>query len=190
MQRHGIQPPSKDYEQKYTQGGRCITYLAAGGDLVAMFVMSYTMDPETGAALGALCKDGVKLLVRARDVNVTAEMVEQGFGLPAGMVELLDGQMAQLYEEKTQRADSGAEAYLGFLGRAASLCRGVSACIRLKTSISLAVLLQTIGVVLGLGLVLVLALSSGIAQLGVLELACFSVFWIAVSLLIPALRRS
>ena len=35
-----------------------------------------------------------------------------------------------------------------------------------------------------------LALSGGIAQLGVLELLCFGVFWLAVVLLIPFFRRS
>lgn len=190
MLRHGIQPPSRDYEQKYTLGGRCTTYLAAGGDLVAMFVMSYSVDQEVGKALSELCRDGVKLLVRSKDVNVTAEMVEEGFGLPEGSVTLLTDELARTYDEKTEKTIPSADACLGVSGKLCATCRGISTCIRLKNSIALAVLVQLVGVFLGLALVLVLALSGGIAQLGVLELLCFGVFWLAVVLLIPFFRRS
>ena len=64
LEEHGIMPPSRDYERQYKKDGRQLTYLATAGELVAMFVLSYTPNEEMAAQMRALEDHGVSFLVR------------------------------------------------------------------------------------------------------------------------------
>ena len=69
---HGIEPPSQDYEDKYLLGGKSIVYLASGGDLIAMFIVSYNSDKRRALELQRMEENGISLIVRNCDANITA----------------------------------------------------------------------------------------------------------------------
>ena len=88
------------------------------------------------------------------------------------------------------RPEERTRAYLATRGeRLPALARMLSACIRLRGSLSLAVVLQVIGVVIGFLLVAFLTFYAGLPQLGALELMLYLAFWVLAALVVPSLRR-
>ena len=64
MEQYGMMSPSRDFEEKYNGDGQFISYLAVGGDLVAMFVMDYAVDEEVAIQVQNLADQGIHLAVR------------------------------------------------------------------------------------------------------------------------------
>lgn len=61
LENHGVDVPSHDYEARYTKNGRRIVYLSTGGELSAMFVVSYTADEGIARALDVMTSAGITL---------------------------------------------------------------------------------------------------------------------------------
>ncbi|HIS68900.1 MAG TPA: hypothetical protein IAA58_05985 [Candidatus Gallacutalibacter stercoravium] len=189
LEEHGIMPPSRDYERQYKKDGRQLTYLATAGELVAMFVLSYTPNEEMAAQMRALEDHGVSFLVRTVDPNVTAKMVCEHFGVFFRSVKIMQEEHAQLYAEATQPTAPRVRAYLATKGACRPFLRMLAACMRIRSNASLSLVLQAVGVVLGILLVLLLVAFSGLGQLGALEMAIYELFWVLAVLIVPSLRR-
>ena len=69
------------------------------------------------------------------------------------------------------------------------MMRILTACIRQKGNISLAIALQNIAVALGFVLVAFLACFSGLDQLTTPAMLLYQIFWILVILIVPRLRK-
>lgn len=188
LEKHGISAPSKDYTAKYADGNRSITYLAVSGELVAMFVTEYTANHTVTEQLSKAVKAGLRLLVQTHDCNITKDLITRRFGISASAVDLLpQSQMAAW--EKLQQETDGEEASLAVSGKLSSLLQATLSCRKLKNTATLAVLLQNVGLLLGMLLVLFLAVTSGIRVMGTLYLLIFQAFWILAVLAVPLLRR-
>ena len=70
-----------------------------------------------------------------------------------------------------------------------SLLRAVSGCVKLKSNISLSIVIQLIAVVLGVLLMASIALFAGVGALKNLEVLLFVVFWAAAALIAPAIQK-
>ena len=62
-------------------------------------------------------------------------------------------------------------------------------CIRIRNKITLSLMLQSIGVVLGFLLTSFLIIASGLAQLGTLEMLIYTLFWVLAVLIVPCIRK-
>lgn len=54
--RHGVNVPKESYEKRYTVKNRKALYLAVGGKVCAMFVVSYSADADLKRELKSLKK--------------------------------------------------------------------------------------------------------------------------------------
>ena len=188
LERYGISAPSKDYTSKYTDGDKSITYLVVSGELVAMFVTEYTANHTVTEQLHKLTKAGIRLLVQTRDCNITKELISKRFGISTDKMELLPvDQMATW--DKLQQETEQEEATLAVTGKLTSTVQAILACRKLKHTVSLAVLLQNVGLLLGMLLVLFLAVTSGVTVMSTLHLLIFEAFWLVAVLGVPYLRR-
>lgn len=189
MKGYGIEPPSKDYEEKYLLGGKQVVYLASGGDLVAMFVTSYNSDRRRAAELRRMEDNGISLIVRTCDPNVTPRLLAQVFDLDEHGIRILPERLGQEYEELVKEQDERVDALLATKGRPTAMMRMLTACVRQRSNISVAVALQTVAVVLGFLLVAFLACYSGLKQLSTAALLLFELFWLIAVLIVPRLRK-
>ena len=189
MEAHSIEPPSHDYEEKYLLGGKKVIYLASGGELVAMFIVSYNSDKRRALELRRMEENGISLIVRTCDPNMTPEFLAQCFGLDAHSVRVLPERLGSLYQELSQGTTERADALFATKGRPASMLRMLTACVREKSNVTLAVALQNVAVVLGFALVAFLVCYSGLRQLTTAALLLYELFWILAVLLLPRLRR-
>ena len=91
--------------------------------------------------------------------------------------------------DKLQQETEQEEATLAVTGKLTSTVQAILACRKLKHTVSLAVLLQNVGLLLGMLLVLFLAVTSGVTVMSTLHLLIFEAFWLVAVLGVPYLRR-
>ncbi len=189
MQKYNIETPSADYEEKYHIEGRQITYLAQAGELISMFVTTYTPDKKIMEELQRGEANGLSYLIRTTDCNITGERIAEDFGIFFRSVKVLPTGLGNVCKEAQSQQEDSSRAYLGTRGKLSSLIRGVSGCIRIKSNISLTIVIQLIAVVLGLLLVATLCLYATNAVLGTLEILVYSLFWAAAAIIAPAIQK-
>lgn len=144
LDNHGIEIPSKDYEDRYAKNGRQLVYLSIAGELSAMFVVSYVADPEIKERLTGLTKHHVTLLVRTCDQNVTESMIASIFDLDSFYVELLNAPAGRSYEGLVDGISEGETASIISDGRRTGLIYALSLCNRLKNLMRSYTVMQTI----------------------------------------------
>ncbi len=189
MEAHSIEPPSRDYEEKYIRTGKRIVYLASGGELVAMFVVSYNSDRRRAMELRRMEDNGISLIVRTCDPNITPALLAECFGLDKHSVRVLPERLGSIYTEMTASPQERSEAVMATKGRPTAMMRLLTACVRQRSNISIALALQNVAVILGLLLVAFLTCYSGLGQLTVTALMIYELFWAAAILIVPRLRK-
>lgn len=146
---HDISPKSLEYEQKYKKSGNEITYFAIEDELVAMFILSYIPDSSIAQELQRLEYNGISLIVRTVDSNITQEMIAKQFGLFLKTVNVVPTDDIQTHNKEKEAIAENSRAYLATKGSISSLARAISACVRIKLNAYLAMIIQVITVVLG-----------------------------------------
>lgn len=189
MREHSVEPPSRDYEKKYLLGGKQVVYLASGGELVAMFILSYNSDKRRALELQRMENNGISLIVRTCDPNVTPEFLAQCFRLDVQSIRVLPERLGNVYQKLVEEPVERANALFATKGRPTTMMRMLTACVRQKGNVSIAVVLQNVCVVLGFVLVAFLACYSGLQQLSTTSLLLYELFWLIVILVIPRLRK-
>ncbi len=189
LEKYAVQTPSEEFEEKQKIDGRQVTYLARSGELLAMFVTTYATTLRIAQQLQKAEESGISLLVRTTDCNVTGEKIADDFGIFFRSVKVLPTGLGNVCQEITSVKEDSSRAYLATRGSFMSLLRAVSGCVKLKSNISLAVILQLIGVVLGIALIASIALFAGVGALKNLEVLLFVVFWAAAAIIVPALQK-
>lgn len=186
---HHIDPPTREFENKYTSGGKKAAYLAVGGQLVAMFLLTYRSDSHRARELQRLETNGVSLIVRTCDPNITSGFLANAFGLDPHSIRVLPDSLGEEYVRVSQADCPRTPALLATRGRAVSMLRMISACIRTRSNLTLAAVMQSVSVILGFVLVAFLACYSGLQQLSTLSLLLYEVFWSFVILFFPRLHK-
>ena len=153
LDNHGIDIPSRDYEERYAINGRQLVYLSIAGELSAMFVVSYTADPKVSRVLKSLTKRHITLLIRTCDQNITEELVTSVFGLNGYYVELLNAPAGRSFESLVTGVSETEQAQIvsgaGSLGMMMAFAR----CRRLRIGVRFFAVLQSLIGLLGLTLV-------------------------------------
>ena len=177
LRAHGIEPPSRDYEQKYLLGGRQIAYLASGGELVALFLVSYHSDKRRTLELQRVESHGISLLVATCDPNITPQFLADCFRIDARSVRVLPDRQGSAYRRMVKEPAPTADALFVTKGRATAMLRLLSACVRLRGRVPLAVGLQVAAAALGFALVAFFSCCSGFGQLSTTALFLYELFW-------------
>lgn len=189
MDKYAVQIPDEESENKHKIDGRTVTYLARSGELVAMFVVSYSSTLRIAQLLQQAEANGISFLVQTTDCNVTEEKIAEDFGIYFRSVKVLPTGLGNVCIEITSQKEDKSRAYLATRGSFFSLLRALSGCVRLKSNISLAVIIQLVGVVLGVLIGATLALCAGVGALKALEGFVFILFWAAATIIAPALLK-
>ena len=188
LQRHDIVPPSMEAELKYVTPGCRPVYLAVSGKLFAMFIVSYTADPEVEDTLEGLIKSGVSLLVTSEDMNVSDELLEQVYGLPHGVVKVLSRRELDMMEPLTEYLPES-EGVMAHIGSFTSFIGGMRAAAGCAASEKMSATVQIASVVLACLLCLLLAFSGGLATLSFTIVLLYQIGWTVLISALPFIRR-
>jgi cation transport ATPase len=153
LDNHGIDIPSKDYEQRYAKNGRQLVYLSIAGELSAMFVVSYVADPKIKDVLTTLTKNRITLLVRTCDQNITERLIATVFDLNGFYVELLNAPAGRSFEGLVDGVSQSEKSGMISDGRKEGLIFALAICRRLKTGIRLFSVLQALIAAVGIALI-------------------------------------
>lgn len=190
MAKYAIDLPSVDFEERNKEDeSNHITYLANAGQLVAMLVTSYKADKRIVTELKRLENNGITLLVRTADPNVTQESIARDFRIYFRSVKILPTSLGNICKEQISQKEDSSRAYISTRGKFYSLARAVAGCIKIKNNISIAIVVQFIAVVLGMLLVSTIVITAGLKGLGALELLIYMLFWTAASIIAPMLQK-
>ena len=189
LEAHGIKVPSVEYEKKYTDKSKQAVYLSLGGELVAMFIVTYKGSSYIAEELRNLEQNGVTILVRTIDSNITQDRIAEDFGVFYRSVKILPTGLGNITKEMTDTPDEETRAYIATKGGIQSFARAISGCIRIKSNVTLSIFLQMAGIILGFVLVGVITFISGIARHNILELLIMYVFCIIVGIVAPTIRK-
>ena len=187
LQNHGVDVPSLDYEARYAKDGRRLVYLSLGGQLSAMFVVSYLADPEIQDALQDLCRSRVTLLVRSCDPNITSTDLCESFDLDEYYVDVLPAAAGRAYMQLVERTKESMPAVMASNGHILGTAWALSVCRSLNVKSTLALVAQALVSAFGLFMCTVWALEGPLDLLRLLLIAVIS--FLATSLL-PLFKRA
>ena len=169
MEKYSVEVPNMEYEEKYTSRGRQVTYLSRAGRLVAMFVTRYTPDAQLKAEMQRAETNGISFLIRTTDYNVTNDLVAKLYDLFYRSIKVLPTGLGNVLKEAEDTVEETSRSYLITNGKAASLARAVTGCVKIKHNISLSIIIQLIAVIFGLLVASTLSLYAGVQVMGSLE---------------------
>lgn len=188
MEKYSVEVPNMEYEEKYTSQGRQVTYLSRAGRLVAMFVTRYTPDAQLKAEMQRAETNGISFLIRTTDYNVTNDLIAKLYDLFYRSIKVLPTGLGNVLKEAEDTVEETSRSYLITNGKAASLARAVTGCVKIKHNISLSIIIQLIAVIFGLLVASTLSLYAGVQVMGSLEVLIYALFWGAAAVFAPAVQ--
>ncbi|MBR5540459.1 MAG: hypothetical protein IKU56_03680, partial [Clostridia bacterium] len=162
LDNHGIDIPSKDYEERYAKNGRQLVYLSIAGELSAMFVVSYTADPRVKKMLTDLTRRRITLLVRTCDPNITESLIAATFELNGFYVELLGAPAGRSFEALVDGVSAQEPSGIVSTGDVCDMMGALARCRRLRSGIRLFTAIQTVIGVIGMAMTVGMAFAGGV----------------------------
>lgn len=189
MEKYSVETPSPDYEERYAAKGSQVNYLSRAGRLVAMIVTRYHADPELKNEMQRAESNGISFLIRTTDYNVTDDLVAKQYNLFYRSIKVLPTGLGNVLKEAQSATEESSRSYLITHGKAAALARAVSGSVRIKSNISLAIVIQLIAIVLGILIAATLSLYAEVGVMGSLEVLIYALFWAAAAIIAPAVQK-
>ena len=188
MRKHGVDTPSRDYESRYTRGGRELVYLAVSGRLFGMFLVSYKANPSTRRVLHRLHGRGISVLVKSDDFTLNSTLVSQVYNLPEGCIKVLEASDLAALAPATayQPASDGCMLHIGSF---ASFVGGMDAAAGAVAAERSANLVQAVSVGIGCLMAVLLAFTGGLVGLALPAMVLYHAAWAALTLALPLIRK-
>lgn len=188
LEQQDIALPEPEYEASHSKNGELqILYLAVSGSLHAMFVIKYVGGRNAARSLAVLQKEGIHLLVRAKDPSLTAAHIAQAYHLEPGMVTVLNGEQCARLD---RAADTGeGRCCMYHLGGLASLTAGLQAAEQAQNAETSATTVQLVSVGFSVAIGLLLTWAGSIAQISAATVLMYQAAWSALSIAVCALKQ-
>lgn len=177
LKNHNVEIPDMALIERHLTTGRYPLYLAIDGKAAAVFIVSYDINRENARLLKSIEGNGLSLLVRSDDANITDGLIASKAGLPQSGVKVLSAVSGDIYKDYCAGVTTAADALLMHDGKADSFLTAI------KSALSLGSVKQLINVfqicAMGIGLALVSALSfvSGLEAMTCTQLVVTQLFF-------------
>ncbi len=189
MIQYGINIPEFDYDEKYAKENKYVIYVAVSSKLLGMFVISYKANADMVCELQRMEENGISFLIRTTDCNITAEKISKDFGVYLRSVKILSYQFGNACKIERETKDKSTRAYMVTRGKMSAFCRALSACVNLKSRMSIVKNLQISSVIIGVVLCIILSLISGVSALNVIKPLIYVIVWIFIIWLVPKFNK-
>lgn len=189
LEKFGVVAPPLSGEEQYMKEGRKKTYYAKGSKAIAMFVTTYNATLRIAEELQRAEANGINLLVRTADPNITSEKISEDFGIFFRSVKVLSTGLGNVCQEISSQKEDSSRAYLATRGSFLPFLRAVSGCVRMKANISLTVVIQLIGLILGILITATITLCSGVHSLDSIKILLYLMFWGIAAVVAPLIQK-
>ncbi len=187
MINHGISVPSRDYEERYLNEGHDLIYLSTSGELTAVFLVRFFAAPEVSEAIRRLRNNGIHLVIKSVDAVITRQKMAEVFDEDQSCFKILPSRLHAVYDRYSSEREKGRSSVLSN-GTFRAFTGSLIGAKRLRMSILLGSVIQFAAVFLGLALLVVLTLISGMSEMKVLSLFLYHTIWLAATWLLPRLK--
>ena len=156
--------------------------------MTALFVLTYSADAGVASQLERLRDREIALVVNSTDPNMNGQRIASLFDYPPELVRVMQTKQQEQYSKLSAPKDT-AGAMLAYDGSLASFVRGITGLMGTKKSIATALLLQIIGVVIGIGLISFFAFTNTLEHADALRIIIYQLFWTAAVFLMGIANR-
>lgn len=175
--RHGVEVPTETFEKQHTTKNRKALYLAVNGKIMAMFVVSYSADPDLKRELKKLEKSGITLIVKSCDPNINEESLTKLFALPKGFIRVMNYSASRVYEKYSDMTVQKSPCYIIHDGSAKSFIGAVRGAFSTSSCKKLIYFLTSFGSALGIFAVVLMCILGGFNQLTSTACTVFLSIW-------------
>ncbi len=187
MTMHHIDLPSTKSERKHCAAESDeVVYLAVGGEVVAMFIICMTANPEVKSSLQALQKENIAVIVHTTDSIVTVEKLADMFEISPELIKILPHSAHEEYDECTKYTSRGSGG-LSCGGTFTSLAKGILTAKSLMRVFSLSGVLMLSCAALG---VLLLLLLTAFKQMFLLTPTVLTIYNIAAAAVVVIAQKT
>lgn len=164
MSSHNIEGlPSRASESESTAEGQEALYLSVSGNLAAMFIVDMSADRDIKHWAKRLCRNKVCLIIKAVDPCITSKKLHQLFGIPEEFMRVLPQKLHEDFDEETKRSVR-LSASMASTGHFTSLAQLITGTKLIHSAAIIGLIIQTISILLGLGLCSLMILSKAFAS--------------------------
>lgn len=187
LKKHKIDPPSRDYERKYTCENDGLIYIAIDKDLVAMFILEYKPNQKLKSKLFKAIKTGTEILIRTSDPNITQERIALEFDVPYNLIKIIPHN--ENTELKTYKEiNSELEASLALMGDSELLLHAITLCKKTNVNFKLLKIIQIVTFIISTAIGVVLSICNPFSQISELELLTYVSFWSLTSIICSKIK--
>lgn len=186
---HNVETPTKDFEKKYLHDGRYPLYLAIEGKIAAMFIVSYEGNTSLSPLIRCAEKNGVTLLVKTSDANITEDMICSALRLAPGSTKVLSAIAGEIFDECRSGIKPNAQAHVLHDGAAYSMLKALCAVFSLSSFKSVTAIMQTVGCAIGVAFTAVLSFTAGLTQISPIRIIVYQLFWAALTAVLIKFRN-
>ncbi len=172
MIHHGIDVPSKDYEDRYLEQNRSLVYLSASGELSGVFILGLNYSEDIRNMLIDLYNNNVLAVVRTVDPILTQEKLADIFDLPLETFAVAPSRLTKELDASLEPVKT-APALVCHNGRLASQVYSVLCAKVLGRPIHVGRWLYLISAGLGVALFVLFTLLGGVGQISNLFLCAY-----------------
>lgn len=188
MKHHNLEVIPYEQEQKYTHDSRKVIYVAIANSLAAMLVVSYAPDKRLIPFIRRLGDDGVTVLLRNNDSNITADMINETFGVKFKNIRIIGNTAGRIYKKHRRKVKETSKSGIIHDGKAFSLFRSFTMSYTLCGTFKVENLIQLINVIAGFILTAVLCIAGVLPVVGALIPAAFQCIMIFAAFFTARLR--
>lgn len=188
MSRHGVRTPSEAYEEKFRQDGCDLVYLSSAGNLTAVFVIALEPSQDADNAIQMLLENDILMTVHTVDSIITKERLAQLYYCEPSCFKILPARFQEEWQSRRELVKMK-PATLANNGSFLSMAASLMVARRMRVMMMVSNIIQMVSILLGAGLVLMLAVMESMVQLTAPVLCGYLVLWLGVDLLIQKLVR-
>lgn len=189
LKHHNVEIPDDGLEEKYRAAGKNTLYLAIEGKIAAMFIVVYKADEMTAHYIRALERDGMSILFRTSDANITESFLEHEFRLPKNVVKIINPVAGEMFSKIKNEEKEQSDAHIVHDGRVVTMLKALHLSFAVSQFINASRTAQAVAAVIGVLLVACLSFMSGLGQISVWQIIFYQIIWCIVLYFIPAIKK-
>lgn len=180
LKKYKIAPPKREYENKYLKSNTGLVYTAIGEELVAMFILEYKPNKKIQKTLIKALKQGIEILIKTTDINITPKRITLDFMLPYDLIKILPDSDDSYFNsplQETKREETSLFVSCGddALLKAIVFCKSINKITKMLISLQ--------GISLGISMIIcaMLAFFGSIDRISELNFMIYMLFWLFAS---------
>ncbi len=189
LEHHNIEIPVSVDEARYRHDGRRVIYLADAGKIAAIFVVSYSADEKIAEQLRKIENNGINLLIRSTDSNITEEFVANAFGLPLNSVKIVSPNAAEVLKAYADEVTPKEDAKIIHSGKSATFLQAIGSASGLCWAAGVITTQQTFCCAAGLILLAGMVLFSSALSVTALQICLCQLVWLGIGAVVPLINK-